>query len=228
MYIASPYRNSAKTASLRGKGYMGISLNSQSHCDEALDATVEWINKNTQYDTFLIGLSDTLNRFNYNHEVNALDLCLKTGNKWINRNKSILDKLNTPYKIVRWDHWKENYPNKVKQYIQFFENLFESDLTLKSALIKDIDGFVKRRHQTTINNVSFGIIQNCKNYLIEELAVYSIIFEAYPECEVFYPGKQLECMAAIRDGSVQAIPGTYENTKYIRMALHSVEQKTAA
>jgi|GEM_PF-3180897 len=231
MYLASPYRNSAKNANLKGKGYMGISLNSASHSGPALQATIKWINENTSYKTFLIGLSDTLNRFNVipiQNDKSAEEVCLNAGNQWLNKNKSILKQLNTPYKIIRWDHWKSNYPNKTKQYINLFENLFENDLILKSALINDINNFVKRRYKTTIDNVPFDTIKNCKDYLIEELAVYSIIFESYNDCDVFYPGKQLECMKVIRENLVQAIPNTYENTQYIRMALHQPPQKTAA
>ena len=89
-------------------GYMGISLHSSNHRGQGLEAMVNWANEQN-FKRFRIGLSDTLNRFNYAQTDNislqqAFSVAALAGDKWLEQNQDTLNKLSIPFDIVRWSH----------------------------------------------------------------------------------------------------------------------------
>jgi hypothetical protein len=216
--------NSKKPKSLKGTCYFGNSLFSKAHDGPSLEAIVHWVNSETQFDKIVVGLSDTLNRHTLQNEysltpLEAHEKCRALGDQWIARNIKTLHKLNKPFRFIRWDDWFANGIQDISFYNMFYTNLYNQDVILNSALNKDIFSFFKRRYNKSPLELPTYFIENSQKYLLEELAVYSRIFKEIGECSVIYPAKQLNMLKVIRNGDVQGIPNTIENSTHIKLSL---------
>ncbi len=210
---------------IRDTGYMGISLHSRNHQGEGLDSMVDWANQQG-FKRFRIGLSDTLNRFNYAQEHNvplqeAFAMVALTGDKWLEQNRPILDNLTMPYDVVRWSHWLTNHAPEVEENRQIFNCALETDSEFLQSVMADVHAFSLRKNghpETDTAKINISI-----KYLIEELAVYSVILRELPATTI-YPGKQLNCFAYLRDNQPEHLPLAISKTGFIRLAIHGVEQ----
>lgn len=205
-----------------GKGYMGVSLESRNHSGEALSAIVDWVNAHGRFDEILVGLSDTLNRHNYMRDKglslrDAYDHAACQGDAWLEANRPILDGFGAPHRVVRWSHWLENHAEAVRENRSRFLEAHGSDLAFRASVDADIAAFVKRKGVSNDQEV----IASCRNYLIEELAVYSVILKENP-ATVFYPGKQLNCFAYLREHQPAHLPRAISKTGFIRLAVHGL------
>jgi len=207
-----------------GKGYMGISLESQNHTGEALSAMVDWVNAHGRFDDVLVGLSDALNRHNYMRDKGlslreAYDFAVRKGDSWLEVNRAILESLNRPYRIVRWSHWLDNYGEAVRECKSRFLEAYEGEPAFRASTDADIAAFLKRKGMSDDQ----AAIASCRNYLIEELAVYSVILKENP-ATVFYPGKQLNCFAYLREHKPPHLPKAIGETGFIRLAVHGLSK----
>lgn len=205
---------------------MGISLDSPNHTGDGLAAMVEWINSHGHFDQVLVGLSDTLNTHNYARDLRisprvAFAHAMEKGNKWLEENNDTLARLETPYSVVRWVYWQKNYADEIADNQRVFGDAYQQDLKFREAVNTDIARFLKRK----THNPDAGAIATCRAYLIEELAVYSVILQAYPGT-VIYPGKQLECMRYVREEKPTHLPEFIGKTGYIRLSIHGKFQTT--
>jgi tRNA-dependent cyclodipeptide synthase len=208
-----------------GKGYMGISLDSSNHTGEGLAAMVDWINSQGHFEQFLVGLSDTLNTHNYAHDLRlspraAFTYAMQKGNKWLEENEAILESLEMPFSLVRWAYWQEHFANDVADNQRVFEAAYRQDIKFREAVNADIARFLKRKTQ----NPDASAVATCGAYLIEELAVYSVILKSYPGT-VIYPGKQLECMRYVREQKPAHLPASIGETGYIRLSIHGLNRE---
>jgi len=209
-------------------GYIGVSLHSPNLTGEGLRAIVSWVNKEGGFKCFKVGLTDSLNRHNYmvQHGMNEEEAhreALRQGDLWIEENKPILDSLNIPYQLVRWDYWREAYPDTIREYTNMFRRAFESDYVLRAAIRNDVANFYERRLKTPLSEVSPEAIQKSVDYLIEELAVYSKIYEEYPSTKM-YPGKELDCFTVVRDGKVENVPTAMQDSKFIHLRIWGLDK----
>lgn len=207
-----------------GNGYMGISLDSINHTGEALTAMVDWINAHGKFDQLLVGLSDTLNRHNYARDKGlslrqAYDLAARKGDEWLASNSPILDGLKTPFEIKRWASWQETHAETLKENRRLFLNAYENDPAFRASLDSDIAAFLNRKSSAPDSKA----IASCRDYLIEELAVYSVILAEYP-ATVVYPGKQLNCFAYLRDYQPENLPKAIGQTGFIRLGIHGLNR----
>ena len=213
---------------ISGTCYLGNSLFSSSHSGEALEAMIEWINTQTDFKFVLVGLSDTLNRFTLQHQEKldyraARQKARLAGDKWVEKNMPIIRKLSKPYRFVRWDQWFLNNEEKINLYKNFYSNLYRNDPILRDAIHKDMNKFSLRRYNKTITEMPYEHISSSLDYLIEELAIYSIIFEKIGEATAVYPANELNMLKVIRNGSVQGIPNTIENSFFIKMHISELD-----
>lgn len=211
-----------------GKGYMGVSLDSTNHRGEGLSAMVDWVNAHGQFDQVLIGLSDTLNRHNYARDRglslrDAYDLASRNGDNWLKMNRATLSRLNMPFDIKRWSYWQKEHTQIINENRSQFLNAYENDPAFCASLDADIAAFLKRKSPAP----DAKTIASCRNYLIEELAVYSVILAAYP-ATVIYPGKQLNCFAYLRDRQPDNLPKAIGQTGFIRLGIHGLHRPDKA
>lgn len=213
---------------IRGNGYMGISLHSHNHQGEGLKAMIQWINEQTDFDFVRIGLSDTLNRHNYVMEENihlhqAHEKSKKMGQKWLDENKSILERLTVPFEIIRWDYWLIQHADQVIFNKKTFYDTYFNNLYFNSAVKEDLSNYFMRHGKTSLSSVDSKKLSLSLEYLMEELAVYSILFTEYPSTAI-YPGKSLKCFEIIRQSNIPNVPQGINKSKFIRLSLHGEGQ----
>jgi tRNA-dependent cyclodipeptide synthase len=211
-----------------GTCYLGNSLLSKSHSEEYLESMVNWINEETNFKNVVVGLSDTLNRFTIQNEQNlstheAHLQALKLGDEWIEKNTAILKKLKKPFKFFRWDDWFFRNEDTIDRYKDFYLNLYNHDYILRSALHEDVNKFFNRRYGKSIIEMPMENFNASLEYLIEELAVYSCIFEKMDDVTAIYPANELKMLKAIRRGLVQGIPNTIDDSFFIKLNLQPVD-----
>lgn len=141
-----------------------ISVGKERYEGEKFKALCEWAAARFDHVTLIV--SDTLQRHNYRHQLgcdaaSAWKISRIEGNRWLERNREALELL--PNKtIIRWDDLLED--------IQFLE---VTTTELAQALDKTINEFWKRNPSE--NYLDF--YQHSKMFLLEELSVFSYLFE---------------------------------------------------
>lgn len=214
---------SAKSAWRTHTSFMlGISIGSQNHEGEALEAIIDRIDEGG-FAHGVIDVADTLNRYRYigdgAPEQEAIDIARQEGNDWLNRNAQILSRLRMPVVIHRWDEWlnHEKYSDSIAQ----IRSLHANSNALRQALEQDIDNFYVRNYGTA--EVSEKRRSLSAEYYMEELAVAAIMLEENPSL-VMYPGKQLNCFRLIRDGKIPDAPRSLSNSSFSRLIIHSFQR----
>lgn len=217
------YRQASTWAQRRGgHGYMGISLHSRAHTGAGLWYMLDWVNRESAFDRLRIGLSDTLNRFNYMGdealtEEQARAKALSIGDQWLVKNAPSLSCLTIPYEIIRWDHWQTTNPDVIAKNRRTYMNAFRANPAFREAMLQDMDNFMRRRYKKTLSETDFYATGPLVNYLIEELAVYEEIYRDYPNTTI-YPGKQLNVVTVLRSGAL-GLSETFPDTRFERLYL---------
>ncbi|MEM1395826.1 MAG: hypothetical protein AAGH38_00055 [Pseudomonadota bacterium] len=148
----------------------------------------------------------------------------RKGDRWLSQNAHIIDKIDPRLnaKLIRWDHWEEHYGEKVEQYREMFERAYSLDPHFRAALLADIEGNFQRRFSERDDAFRARHFEQSKAYLIEELAVYSVMFETYPGVKL-YPGKELRCFDLLRRQKIEGVPGSiHENSDFVRLGVHQL------
>lgn len=217
---------SAKTAWQSHTSFMlGISMGSQNHEGEALEAIVERINAGG-FTSGVIDVADTLNRYRYIGDgvqpEDAMDISRNEGDEWLKRNWHILAKLKMPISIHRWDEWINH--QKYSESIKEIRNICSSSPLLREALEDDIDNFYKRNYGRTAVSQERRALS--AEYYMEELAVAAVMLREKPSL-VMYPGKQLNCFRLIREGKIPDAPRSLSTSSYSRLIIHSFQRPPA-
>ncbi len=217
---------SAKSAWKSNSFFMlGISMGSQNHEGEALEAIVDRINAGG-FTHGVLDVADTLNRYRYigegKPEREAIQIARNEGSDWLERNNHIISRLRMPVAVHRWDEWLSHpkYPETIAQ----IRRLYANNNTLCQAVDQDIDKFYVRNYGTA--EVSPKKRHLSVEYYLEELAVAAIMLEEKPSL-VMYPGKQLNCFRLIRDGKVPDAPPSLSNSSFSRLIIHSFQRPPA-
>lgn len=202
---------------------IGISLKSPNHTGEALDAIVSWMNGKFDYCT--IDLTDSLERLNImaekgiseeeaRKEANAL------GDLWMQENGCRLSNLQMPMSMLRWDHWhsQSNKP-RLESLKSVFNELAATNEDFSAAIDQDVDNFYMRRLNLQPSFITQQQRNVSRNYLIEEMAGHSLLYENYM-CATIYPGKQQESFKMLRDGVVEGAPTGLRNSYYTRLVVY--------
>ena len=174
----------------QAKCIMPISVGIMVHEGEKFLATMQLVNQHFQSCVLLI--DDSIQR--YTMQIDEPHCSLDTlyikavsiGDQWLQRNRSIYETLTIPYKILRWDDWRNH-----KEFQHFYnkvENLYSHDELYKKAIYKNIDDFLKRYvvRSSQKNFDKKHAIECCLQYLKEECAVMCLWalegfdFEVYP------------------------------------------------
>ena len=210
----------------RSSFVLGVSMGSQNHVGEALEAIINQIN-NGSFTDGIIDLSDTLNRYRYLAEgktmAEATAIARNEGNRWLEDNGHILSKLTVPTAIRRWDEWL-NHPEYSTAREQY-KKLYKSNPSLRLAIDQDIENFYARNYG--VAEITKTMRSLSTKYYLEELAVQTLILTE-KSSTVMYPGKQLECFKLIRSGKIADAPTSLVNSPYARLVVHSFVRPPAA
>nr|MBI1231934.1 tRNA-dependent cyclodipeptide synthase [Cytophagales bacterium] len=219
--LKASFKNSAIHLAEYDTFILGISMNTTSHSGQALGKIVELINSR-EHKKDIINVGDALYRFTYMaqgmSEEEATAEALKLGDDWIAQNISILEGLESDWKILRWSSFLED-PRFNGYYDQFAKAYEESDL-LRSAIARDIRGFYARTRGSEYRPTDLEI-ECSTRFFIEELAVYAIQFEDYPSAQI-YAGRELESSKLARLGRIPNVPQGTQNCRFFRVNIYDV------
>jgi hypothetical protein len=221
-----------RAAVQQANGIVGISLHSWNHVGEALDAMVDWINREGRFNQLIISLSDTLNAPNYEVDTvmsreESSALARVHGDGWLERNAERLARLDSRFspRVIRWDYWKHEHGDKTEDYRKQFEHAFEKNEEFRRVLASDIQGNFERRFADRSAAFKAHHFDKSKEYLIDELAVYSVMFERFPGTKL-YPGRELACFDLLRSKEVAGVPQRVRtNSSYVRLGVHHTPAK---
>lgn len=174
----------------QSKCIMPISIGQKVHESDKFLAVINLINSHFNSCTILI--DDSIQRYTKqigNQHLSLEDLsrvAIKEGGEWLERNSSIYKQLNIPYKILKWDDWRNH--NDYQSSYNAVEELYMDDEVYHKIVNDNIEEFIERHtlymgikeydHQHAFNN--------CLKYLKEECGVMCLWalenydFEVYP------------------------------------------------
>ena len=203
---------------------LGVSLCSRNHEGEALKAIVSWLN-GAGSTRGVIDFSDTLHRHNLMIEENlseeeARKKTLDISGRWLDAHHRILGQINTPYEIISWDRWLSH--DKFAAYEQQFRDAFRTQQEFRIAVLRDVDGYFRRRFDTGLERADTRAAELSIAFLIEELAAHSILYEERPSA-VIYPGRQQESFRMAREGLVRDVPEGLQHSAHARLTIHQLQ-----
>lgn len=178
------------------KAVMLISVGQTYHEAEKLLATVKLINKSS-FSQCDIVVADSLQRYNYYHvmpEDKSYSYAQSIGDSWIARNKEILDKLEAPFEIIRWDS-QVNHPN-YKYFKKIICSAYETDQIFKQSVESTIDRFIERQSAKS-QSQTWKLKENSIRYIMEELPVLVPLWHSLGYDYVVYPQKMTSATSYI-------------------------------
>ena len=201
---------------------LSISVGQPVHEGAKLTAALDWINRN--FETCIIGVSDTLQRWNL---LSAPDMTmeeaytatLQAGDAWLERNRSAIGELKIPVQIIRWDHWLQ-HPDFAATH-EAFQNLYINNNVLRTALDQDTEEFLVRHHATNEADEQ-RLISTSRSFILEEIAVYTLLHRELPSAKI-YPSQSLEALRVVREGYVPEAPKGLEAEYHTRITFDRID-----
>ena len=179
------------------RAMISISHGNRNLVGDKFEALLSWTAH--RFHEVIINVSDTLYRHNlmaegYSEEL-SLSMAERNGNIWLKEHHHII-KPHLP-KILsmhRWNDWRQHrmFP-EINAGIQDF---YQNDSGLQQAVNDDCQAFLDRKLQQGFQDLEPYRIGS-RNYLLEELAAYTIIGRQY-QANRIYPAKDLKCFEYMR------------------------------
>lgn len=168
-----------------------ISVGQEYHEGEKLRATFNWVAE--RFDKIIICVNDTLQRFNHEFsgmtEEEAFLRAESEGREWIERNQKMWRHLPN-VKVMRWDDWKKD-PSYEERLAEVTDRYLD-DEKFRAEVDSEILSFWQRRIKA--GDSQFDDFEKFKKfskaYLLEEIAVFPIMFEKNEAVDI-YPGSTL-------------------------------------
>lgn len=169
-----------------------ISVGQMYHEGEKFKATLQWAKH--RFDKVIICVNDTLQH--HNHEFDGMSeqaaflRAENNGAEWITRNQAVIDELPN-VELFRWEQWR-NLPEFNIEH-EKIKALYRDDHSIKQAIDNDVRTFWTRRQkiQGLSDHYRFMKFQeHAVRYLIEESAVFSLMFRRDEAVDI-YPGSTL-------------------------------------
>ena len=182
-----------------------ISVGQDNHEGNKFLSTLHQINKN--FKACIIAVCDTLQRHTLSiHYKSSSDelytIAKQQGCNWLIRNKSAIELLTIPYKIIRWSEWLHSPLYQSKRVI--IDALYESNKNYRSSIIKAVELFLGRySHREPVLNYEQAFNYSLE-YLKEECAVMLLWVDLGINFEI-YPSKRNLAMAATYDHLIAPI-----------------------
>ena len=197
---------------------IGVSLHNPNLTGYRFEKIIEWVNAQPNFKRCYIDFADTLNRHNYMlidglEEDVAYKKAIDFGNKWLDVNTKIIEKLNMPHLIMRWDRWLKH--PRFQYVFDSMEKAYFNHKPFKKAVDGSIKGFYERR------GINSGHIlpkeyRHSVNFILEEIAADTIIYESMKAAYV-YPSKEMDAYKLVREKKVPGVPFDLDNSYYVRL-----------
>ncbi|MDR3425041.1 MAG: hypothetical protein P4M13_08235 [Alphaproteobacteria bacterium] len=182
-----------------------ISVGQSYHECEKLKAAVELINRTPSIQLVHVSINDFLQRHTLvlmgypdKHEPSyfvvpeslieeASKISIQAGISWRDRNKDILSQIQPAVHFTRWKTWL-NKPEFVRAHKAIL-NLVEMDGRFGESVLADALRYLGGRQKAGLG-ISPRMLTHCRDYLLEELAVFAVQCRILPATEL-YPGENL-------------------------------------
>ncbi len=206
-----------------------ISVGMPYHEGSKFEATLNWAKD--RYNHVEICVNDTLQRFNYMfdpgmNEEEAWAKTLADGDNWLKRNMPYIHGL-ADYAVYRWEDWRgrDEFP-AAKNAV---EQLYKGNREFKLAIDENISEFWARkvaRNETSRRHFS-AFFRHSLAYLLEETAVFSMMFNAHEAVDV-YPGTTLLPCVIFQGRHVENAPAGLGKGHFARIDFKRNHHKVAA
>ncbi len=191
---------------------LGISVLSPNWQEENFEAILNFAARNFQ--TIRLDVTDALYRHNHMAEgrrpEEALALANADGALWLANHQDIIDECPIKPQIVRWAEWY-SHPD-FQDVLTGFHRAHEIDDGFREVVDRDARKFYQRKSI----DPSLLELEHAKNYLIEEVAVMTLQARELPSLKL-YPGSELLCLKAVRNGKVPSAPKGLEREQFARV-----------
>lgn len=211
-----------------------ISVGQEAHDGEKFKSTIEWtknrFTKRTKSKVYIC-INDSLQRWNYvfagmSHK-QASEQAIKLGDEWMERNSSIYNQIPNA-QFTRWESWvnHEDYSDALANVRYLYDNNGE----FRDAIDKNIDEFWNRqKSKKNLEEERFADFKHySKEYLLEETAVFSLMFRDDPAVDI-YPGTVLlPCVIFQGRTDIANLPeglgtGTFQRIDHVKNNGHKKE-----
>lgn len=159
-------------------GRLDISVGMPYHEGPKLEAAIGWASQ--RFSHIIISLADTLQRHNYMAEGMDADAAynhsFRLGTEWLERNRATLEGAT----IIRWDQ-RLRHP-LYGQFVSRTMGHLHTMPAFRESLEEEANGYAARK--------GLQVTQHRVDYLIEEIAVFDMLFRTEPAADV-YPGSIL-------------------------------------
>ena len=167
---------------------ISVSVGQPYHEGGKLAAVVDWVNQRhtMPFERCDVLLADSLQRHNLSGTGIQADvarqLAARAGDSWLRRNEQLLDALQVPWRVLRWDECLSNV--RYEAVREQVEEVYRSNAVLTDTLDADVHDFVARSLRRGVTDVKRAAFVS-RRYLLEELAVDALLGEERPAADIY-------------------------------------------
>lgn len=209
------------------KCYLGISVNNPFFRDQHLGLLLKWIANHFDECTILIG--------DYLHRINESILHGITGEEAIassiNRGDQIHEMLeialsmlpDDKFKVYRWKEFLDSNPKSLTEKTKLTA-LFNTNKDFQKDILQSCTEFIDRliARGERLYPTKVEAISQSKEYLIEEMAVFSVLIEQGYKVQV-YPGTQLKILKDLANKKLSNIDTNLTQGIYIDLTVKKIK-----
>lgn len=196
-----------------------ISVGQPYHEGDKLAATLDWVRH--RFDHVVICVNDTLQRFNFRFEDGLSDEAAfkkahDAGTAWIERNRHIIETLPS-VELHRWEDWKAR-PEFANAKLTT-DAFYQSNREFHEAIQANVTAFWRRQNfsEGLTGQYRFAEFERyARAYLLEETAVFSMMFRDHQAVDV-YPGSVLLPCVLFQGRRVEGAPDGLERGAFTRI-----------
>lgn len=203
------------------RGELGISPGHPSEEGEKLHSLLGWMCGH--FEECYITLSDSLYRFNFRmngqNDVKAYLNSLAMGERWLFRNKKVLDEYKGRITAInRWNEWI--YHPDFETTLHDITQYYAENTSFNTAVNNDIQEFIKRKLGQGAEMDIAAATRYSLKYMLEEAACYILIGRTYRAARV-YPSTDMESFAHLRQDCIPDPIKGLELAPHVRVILNS-------
>jgi tRNA-dependent cyclodipeptide synthase len=207
------------------KCFLGISLSNPFFHGKHLSRILKWVDYN--FEDCLIIIADHLHRFNEyiftgSDSDTANRECSQMGESIHKSIEELIKQIGeSKFKILHWLEFVNTPEFRINH--EKINTYFNQDAKFKKSVLRSCELFIdkqlKKRYQIYVTR-EIAIKKSCE-YILEELAVFSILIERGYFIQV-YPGTQLEVLKEIANNSFPNLDSSLKKAIYIDLTIKKI------
>lgn len=209
------------------KCYLGISVNNPFFREQHLGLLLKWISNHFDECTIIIG--------DYLHRINESILHGTTGEEAIASSIIRGDQIElmlevalsilpqNKFKVYRWKDFLDKYPKALSEK-EKLTSIFNSNKIFQDDILQSCSEFIERlvTRGERLYLTKEEAINQSREYLLEEMAVFSVLIEQGYEVQV-YPGTQLKILKDLANKKIPDINTNLTQGIYIDLTVKKIK-----